>query len=192
MMKAGLQAAGLTRLASLGRGGCGMVLLVRTMQRVPVRGAWDTRADLFAIKFELKESPRGQELKDERARMKQLEAVPVTSDRGGGRRFIAFARGAAEINGLPVVMTRYYSKGLEKLLMERTPVEGPWLQKLLERILRGVAFLHENGVVHRDLKPQNIMLKATDEPVIIDFGLANCSGRSTGTHGYLAPEQRMR
>jgi serine/threonine protein kinase len=47
---------------------------------------------------------------------------------------------------------------------------------LLEKICRGVQAAHEQGVVHRDLKPQNILVEKGDQPVILDFGLARLRG----------------
>ncbi|MCA9541981.1 MAG: serine/threonine protein kinase, partial [Myxococcales bacterium] len=63
----------------------------------------------------------------------------------------------------------------------------------LEVVLDGLAHAHARGVVHRDLKPDNILLGPRG-PVITDFGLAWRSGRRTiaaaaGTPGYMAPEQ---
>lgn len=61
----------------------------------------------------------------------------------------------------------------------------------------GVRYLHEFGIVHRDLKLENIMMSdTTDEavPKIVDFGLAKIIGPSNtaqepfGTLGYVAPE----
>ncbi len=59
-------------------------------------------------------------------------------------------------------------------------------------IVDAVAYLHLKGVVHRDLKPDNILMR-TDEPVIADFGIARQAGRLTrgmGTPDWEAPEQR--
>lgn len=58
---------------------------------------------------------------------------------------------------------------------------------------RGLAHAHENGVIHRNLKPANILLTPRCEPKIGDFGLARCTradadGHAVGTHGYTAPE----
>lgn len=73
------------------------------------------------------------------------------------------------------------------------------LNKLLTDVLEGLAFLHDHGIIHRDLKSQNILVKNTARgPVakITDFGIskdAECSHTSSsllmGTIEYMAPEQ---
>jgi predicted Ser/Thr protein kinase len=69
---------------------------------------------------------------------------------------------------------------------------------LLEKVARAVAYAHANGVLHRDLKPGNIMVDRAGEPHIMDFGLAKealegslltRSGAFLGTPFYMAPEQ---
>ena len=71
------------------------------------------------------------------------------------------------------------------------------MQDLTYQIARGVLYLHEFGIVHRDLKLENIMMSdGTDNavPKIVDFGLAKIIGPSNtamepfGTLGYVAPE----
>jgi serine/threonine protein kinase len=68
---------------------------------------------------------------------------------------------------------------------------------LLESILDGLSYAHGLGVVHRDLKPQNIMLTSNRVPKIADFGLARSeelakltkTGQAVGTPAYFPPEQ---
>ena len=74
------------------------------------------------------------------------------------------------------------------------PWERAW--PLVDRLLDAVAYAHAQGVVHRDIKPDNILLTADGTPWIIEFGIAkdlDASGTRTGTGmgtvEYMAPEQ---
>jgi len=68
---------------------------------------------------------------------------------------------------------------------------------LVKRILRGISYLHSNGIAHRDLKPENLLLKSKDNDFdvkIADFGLSSFVSENTlmqtacGTPAYVAPE----
>jgi hypothetical protein len=96
----------------------------------------------------------------------------------------------------PYIVTRYVrGRTLDQVVSTRGPLRGDDLAKLARGVASGLAAVHAAGVVHRDLKPGNIML-CDGEPVVIDFGIAHSpdstritqTGMFMGTPGYLAPE----
>jgi tetratricopeptide (TPR) repeat protein len=80
-----------------------------------------------------------------------------------------------------------------------TPQSIRWAAELVETVARAIHAAHQQGVVHRDLTPSNIVLTAAGTPKITDFGLAKLvvggaelrtqTGDLLGTPSYMAPEQ---
>jgi tRNA A-37 threonylcarbamoyl transferase component Bud32 len=106
-------------------------------------------------------------------------------------------RGADD--GRPFIVFEYVGGENLKQLVER---EGPLpVERALElaiQIAHGLAFAHQNGYIHRDVKPQNVLLNGNGEAKVTDFGIARSldvqrgvtqTGAVLGTSEYIAPEQ---
>jgi hypothetical protein len=105
---------------------------------------------------------------------------------------------AADINGpAPYIVTRFVpGRTLEEIIAHGGALRGTALDEFAAGLAQGLAAIHAAGVVHRDLKPGNVMVDTAGHPVIIDFGIAHVpdstrltkTGLVMGTPGYLAPE----
>jgi serine/threonine protein kinase/tetratricopeptide (TPR) repeat protein len=101
-------------------------------------------------------------------------------------------------DALPFFSMKFAPGG--SLLHARTAFQNESGQavRLVAKIARAVDYAHSQGILHRDLKPGNILLDGHGEPLVSDFGLAKWLDRASdltrtltifGTPGYIAPEQ---
>src|SRR5579875_581035 len=165
-------------LERIGEGGMGVVHL-----------ASDRRGRLVAIKVL---HPRGMEEPNARRRL----AREVETMRRVRSPFVAEVIDADVTGKHPYIVTRYVAgRTLDSVVRRDGPLPPRALERLASGLAQALAAVHAAGVVHRDLKPGNVML-ADGNPVVIDFGIAHTQGATRltqtgmfmGTPGYLAPE----
>jgi eukaryotic-like serine/threonine-protein kinase len=112
--------------------------------------------------------------------------IVTVIDRGehAGRQFIVFEYVQGE--------------NLKRLIERRGPAPVATALELAMQIARGLSFAHQQGLVHRDVKPQNVLLNGDGQAKVTDFGIARSldvqhgmtqTGTVLGTSDYIAPEQ---
>lgn len=143
-----------------------------------------------------------------------LKVSSVESDEAGGRHLLA--REYEAVSGIthPAVVElhdygvhagreflamEYFPRGDLKARMQIGITEGEAL-RYVEHIAHALRIVHHAGILHRDLKPPNVMLRETDEVALIDFGLARAlegglnstrTGVLRGSPYYMSPEQAL-
>jgi eukaryotic-like serine/threonine-protein kinase len=98
-----------------------------------------------------------------------------------------------------ISMEWFDGRDLGRVLHEDGPLSHARVRRIAEQALEGLAAAHEAGVLHRDLKPGNLLVGEGDAVRIVDFGLASAhldgmsrltrSGMMVGTPEYISPEQ---
>ncbi len=145
-----------------------------------------------------------------------LKVLPATvlHDQSFGRRFETEARVIAGLEhpdivpiyaagieaGIPWMSMRLLTGGSLSALIQARRLAPVEIVRLLRHVAAALDHAHARGVVHRDVKPANILLDASGAACVADFGLAQLldsasrltqSGMLTGTPHYMSPEQAM-
>eukprot|EP00759_Apiculatamorpha_spiralis_P023354 PhF_6_TR27154/c0_g1_i1/m.39682 len=103
--------------------------------------------------------------------------------------------GTAIVGQYLIIITEYVSGGpLSGALESFSKIPIPSLKRYLTDVLRGLDYLHSNGIIHRDVKPANALLMIDGQCKLTDFGAAAMLSKAqtgseiTGTPLYMAPE----
>ncbi|KAG0245058.1 hypothetical protein BGW41_004315 [Actinomortierella wolfii] len=163
--------------ATIGRGGFGEVRYA----------VWDGQPCAVKIFFLSKSEAAQKDIRKEIMIMSQLRHQHI----------ILFHRETI-INGrLAFIMEYAESHSLQKVIYSQTRLEWLIKEKITQGIVRGLAHIHSEGIIHRDLKSGNVLLTKHMEPKLCDFGLATVKSFSTtkvvdekpkGTVRWMAPE----
>jgi tRNA A-37 threonylcarbamoyl transferase component Bud32 len=152
------------------------------------------------------------ELLDRAVAVKEVRAATIAEDQTAYQRTLREAKAAARLNhpgvvtvfdvveedGRPwIVMELVAGRSLDRLLAEDGPLPPLQTARLGERLLSALSCAHTAGVLHRDVKPANVLLTADGEVVLTDFGIATHPGEAAltqagmvmGTPGFTAPER---
>ena len=170
-------------LEEIGRGGQGVVFRARQKSlnrtvalKVIGLGQWASKAHLKRFRLEAEAA----------ARLEHPGIVPIHE--------------VGERDGSCYFSMKFVEGGQLDEVVKREPMPIRRAVELIAKVARTVHYAHEHGILHRDIKPGNILLDAKGEPHLTDFGLARLvESESTvtrtmevlGTPSYMAPEQAV-
>jgi serine/threonine protein kinase/tetratricopeptide (TPR) repeat protein len=170
-------------LEEIGRGGQGVVYRARQKSlnrtvalKVVKTGQWTTSAHLKRFRLEAETA----------ASLDNANIVPIYE--------------VGEHGGSCYFSMKFIEGGALDELFKRDPMPTRPAAELIAELARAVHYAHQRGILHRDIKPGNILIDAKGEPHLTDFGLARLmEGEGTitrtldtlGTPSYMAPEQAL-
>src|SRR5215208_2208106 len=111
-----------------------------------------------------------------------------------------YDQGRSEDGRYFIVMEHVAGGNLKDLIVGRGPLDPAEATLLASQVAEALGAAHERGIVHRDVKPQNVLIGEADEAKVADFGIALAASRTpstsgtdllSGTPGYMSPEQAM-
>src|SRR5262249_40134909 len=174
-------------------------------------GRFELEAELGVGSFGHVFRARDTEL-DRPVALKIQRAGSITSDETA-ERFHREARSVAQLkhrgivalydtgstqDGICFLVTEFIEGNTLEEALRKGPVEPRRAAQLIAEIADALQYAHDHGVVHRDVKPSNILIDNEGQPHITDFGLAKrdaggetmtSDGRGMGTPAYMSPEQ---
>ncbi|MCM2256274.1 MAG: protein kinase [Vicinamibacteria bacterium] len=142
-------------------------------------------------------------------------AVPEEERAAFEKRFLAEARAAAKLShpaivvvhdvgrdaesgALYIALEMLRGRTLEEIVRAGGPLPWPDAVRLGVRLAEALGHAHAGGVIHRDVKPANVMVIGPGEPKLMDFGVAKlstgnltASGETFGTPLFMSPEQAL-
>ena len=134
---------------------------------------------------------------DERARARFAEEVAACLVLE--HPYLLKVRDSGEFQQRPYLVTDLVEGDSLAARLARGPLAPSVAAELVRKLAEGIERVHQSGLLHRDLTPANVILRANGDPVLIDFGLTRPSegprasltatGGTVGTPGYLPPEQ---
>ena len=170
-------------LEEIGRGGQGVVFRARqkSLNRIVALkvirlGQWASKAHLKRFRLEAEAA----------ARLEHPGIVPIHE--------------VGERDGSCYFSMKFVEGGQLDEVVKRSPMSTRRAAELIAKVARTVHYAHEHGILHRDLKPGNILLDPKGEPHLTDFGLARLVESESsvthtldvlGTPSYMAPEQAV-
>ncbi|NNH75825.1 protein kinase [Nocardia uniformis] len=174
-----LDAAGFTGATEIGRGGFGVVY--RCFQT-----ALDREVAIKVLTADL-ESENLERFVREQLAMGKLSGHP---------NIVSVFEVGSTATGRPYIVMPYHSHGsLDELIQQHGPLDWQEVLHIGVRIAGALETAHRRGLLHRDVKPANILLTEYGEPQLADFGIARLAGgfettagTITGSPAYTAPE----